>query len=165
MGRKRNFISVFDRVPSLTPRPWSTLRRAHVTPVLMQDAHTNTRMCMYTQQSLKALCCQGYQWVEGGWCLLSFEACFPSPEVSVSAQFVAREDFRQTFKTEGTTKMKRPAIKRSDQNPAGTTVPSFSSPAGWTLLDMAQSYQRERGLGTSRVRGRKKGNMGCVCPK
>lgn len=35
---------------------------------------------MYARQTLKAPCSQGYQWSEGGWCLLSFEAHFPSQQ-------------------------------------------------------------------------------------
>lgn len=39
---------------------------------------------MYTRQPLKAPCSQGYQWSEGGWCLLSFEARFPSQRCPVN---------------------------------------------------------------------------------
>lgn len=86
MGEESDFISVFDPVPSLTPRWRCTLRRAHVTLALtltcvrshtgQQDTHAHTYVC--TQQPFKAPRSQGYQPSEGGRCLLSFEACFPS---------------------------------------------------------------------------------------
>lgn len=78
-----------NKALSLTPCLRSTLRTAHVTPAFMrrkQDAHSLGRprqhARVYTNQSLKASCFQGYQRSEGGWCLFSFEAHFPSPVVS-----------------------------------------------------------------------------------